>query len=644
MKSKLHRKEGLPRSAGVIKTLAAIGAFHLISCANAASNSSSGQVSQKKIHQSNLLFIMFDDLRVELNTYGKHGIISPNFDRLAARSVVFDNAYCQVAVCNPSRDSLLTGLRPDTVGTYGFQSSYYTYHSHMIMPTRLKRSGYTTVAYGKIRHWDGGDSEVWDEAFDGDWYDYQAQEWNFMNSSVMPDKVRAEETFPDYVFATKAIEALTRLSKLDRFFMVAIGFKMPHLAMHVPYKYYDMYRSRVHQWAATDSELRFPPTAPVVSYRCCADDYKYMRQEGAMPSNSTHKLRFINDTIPLTVHQEMMWGYAALITFVDKQLGRVLDAIDQLELWGNLTVVLTADHGMHNGEKGIWYVSLEFNHMISAYLSHTCATIFDREKWTLFDESTHVPLMIAHPQSPFKGQHYTHPVELIDVFPTINDLLATPFNKNHVYGISTGGKETMYASRKFVPLQGKSLAPLILGKDFKYRTGKTHSKVIFRGDLMPVMNQTFALSQTWRCSRKENARIDSRVDSTVSQDEIRWDVCSIDVNDDETSLMGYSMRSLDFRYTMYVPFARPQMLPMWDLPIFSEELYDHRKGYLGDLGHFETVNLASDKNYLTLLEKHRKIMRDFLWNEVVYVNLTRTHSDVSKRHKKAGGSKHFGIF
>ena len=79
-----------------------------------------------------------------------------------------------------------------------------------------------------------------------------------------------------------------------------------------------------------------------------------MNDEGAKKSNKTYETRHINDSFPLTVHQEMMWGYAALITFVDKQLGRVLDAIDELELWGNLTVVLTSDHGMHNGEKGIW--------------------------------------------------------------------------------------------------------------------------------------------------------------------------------------------------------------------------------------------------------------------------------------------------
>jgi membrane-anchored protein YejM (alkaline phosphatase superfamily) len=123
----------------------------------------------------------------------------------------------------------------------------------------------------------------------------------------------------------------------------------------VPYKYFDMYRSRVHQWSPSPDELRFPPTAPMVAYRCCADNtYKFMNNEGALRANVTEQLMIANNSFSLTAHQEMMWGYAAMITFVDKQLGRVLDAVDQLELWSNLTVVLTADHGMHNGEKGIW--------------------------------------------------------------------------------------------------------------------------------------------------------------------------------------------------------------------------------------------------------------------------------------------------
>ena len=350
------RNVTMPRYALVnVLVIAALLIFHCQFSNVSADGESVHPNVKRKPHQTNLLFIMFDDLRAELSVYGKAGIITPNFERLAARSVVFDHAYSQVAVCNPSRDSLLTGLRPDTVGTYAFESSYNTYNQNMILPTRLQKSGYTTAGFGKIRHWDGPDSNVWDENFNGRWYDYQSEEWNFMNSSVMPDKVRDEENFPDHIFASKAIEALGRLSKLDKYYMVAIGFKMPHLAMHVPFKYFEMYRSRVRQWDASLDELRFPPTTPMVSFRCCADNtFRFMNQEGALVANITHPLSIVNDSIPLTVHQQMMWGYAAMITFADKQLGRVLDAVDKLELWGNLTVVLTADHGMHNGEKGIW--------------------------------------------------------------------------------------------------------------------------------------------------------------------------------------------------------------------------------------------------------------------------------------------------
>ena len=314
-------------------------------------------VGKRKPHQTNLLFIIFDDLRVELSIFGRLGIISPNFERLAARSVVFDQAYAQISECNPSRDSILTGLRPDTVGTYGFQSSYNTYNNHMILPTRLKRSGYKTASLGKIRHWENDDREVWDEDYNGEWYKYQARERRYMNSSVMPDKIREDSTFPDYIFATKAIETIKRLSKEDSYFMVAVGFKNPHLALHVPFEYYEMYRSRVHLWNATNAELRFPPSTPKVSYRCCAEaSFNPMLDEGAQLQKKGDGLMYINDSLPLSTHQELMWGYAAMITFVDKQLGRILDAIDEIELWGNLTVVLTADHGMHLGEKGIWYV------------------------------------------------------------------------------------------------------------------------------------------------------------------------------------------------------------------------------------------------------------------------------------------------
>ena len=110
-------------------------------------------VERKKSHiqQTNLLVIMYDDLRPDLTSYGRKYMITPNFERLAKKSVIFDHAYCQVSVCNPSRDSLLTGLRPDTSGTYSFQ---WTFAPHMIFPTQLTRAGYNTQGIGKILHWE----------------------------------------------------------------------------------------------------------------------------------------------------------------------------------------------------------------------------------------------------------------------------------------------------------------------------------------------------------------------------------------------------------------------------------------------------------------------------------------------------------
>lgn len=134
------------------------------------------------LQQTNLLFIIFDDLRPELKVYGREHMITPNFDRLAKRSVIFDNAHTMIAVCNPARDALMTGLRPDTTGTYAFQTSF---QPHIIFPTQLARSGYNTAGFGKVLHWEGNDRNIWSfDSWENDWYTYQNNERNFMNSSL----------------------------------------------------------------------------------------------------------------------------------------------------------------------------------------------------------------------------------------------------------------------------------------------------------------------------------------------------------------------------------------------------------------------------------------------------------------------------
>ena len=297
---------------------------------------------------------MFDDLRPELSIYGRNHMITPNFERLASRSVLFDKAIAQISVCNPSRDSLLTGLRPDTTGTYSFQSSY---RPHLSLPMHLGRVNYTTASFGKIFHWEIDDRDVWTkELYENGWYEYQNYEREIMNSTTMADRTKPEEKFRDYDYTSKAIDRLrVMIADKSHHFMLAMGFKLPHLQTHVPWKYYEPYLNRTHLWKMSKKELRFPHSAPDVAYRCCAEpEFTFMIDHGAVRNPNKLSMGDINMAFTDQMYDELMLGYCAGISFVDAQLGRLLDVLDQTDAWSNTVVVLAADHGMHNGEKGIW--------------------------------------------------------------------------------------------------------------------------------------------------------------------------------------------------------------------------------------------------------------------------------------------------
>jgi len=605
---------------------------------------------------TNLLFIIFDDLRPELKVYGKDHMITPNFDRLAAKSVIFDHVYSQVAVCNPSRDSLLTGLRPDTLGNYAFQTSF---KPHLLFPTQLARSGYKTSSYGKVLHWDGNDKEVWNtEQYWGEWYDNQNREWDTLRSTVWPDKAKNDSGFYDYDFASRAIAGLKRHTASGHLFMTAVGFKLPHTLLHMPHRFFELYRTRFTSAAFLNASgelgdlTLFPRTCPAISYRCCAgEQFRFMNSEGDKRWKEELILRTghldLEKPIPARVYQELLWGYSAGISFVDTQLGRVLDAVDKLELWRNTTIVLTADHGMHNGEKGIW------------------------EKWSMFDESTRVPLMIYHPLSPFGGQHYAEPVELIDVYPTVIDLLNPPFNRDKIYN----APRTRHP-RKIVPLQGKSLAPMVLGASWIQALGsvrahpalatdyyfpatavvhggsgfgrKAHlrgsgKEKIVRTAVMPLHRHQFALSQIWRCSPKVLTMLEARNKSNqgIILDWFRrfrredrliqfldCDMRNVSeaMQKEEDSFMGYSMRTSEFRYSIWLPFDRVSMTLQWEdspnnssIRFFAEELFDHRGEVLArELGTRERVNLAHDPAFALVKLSHRQRLLDFLRSRVLF--------------------------
>jgi len=262
--------------------------------------------------------------------------------------------------------------------------------------------------------------------------------------------------------------------------------------------------------------------------------------------------------------------------------------------------------------------------------------LFYREKWTLFDESTRVPLLISHPKSPFQGQHYKDPVELIDVFATLKDLLQAPFDENKVYkGIPK------------VTLQGKSLAPVVLGKQLweKAFPQKTKEPQFFirssnalnnassaaTGNIMPVMQRTFAITQSTRCAKKNRippATVGDmiRLDSSKSKKILRravWEDCNVDYKgNDEVALIGYSMRTADYRYTAYFHYNKTSFLGKVQVdvvnPPYQHELYDHKNETLQDFTHRETVNLAYKPSYTITVNQLKSKLIHFIQNEAIF--------------------------
>ena len=135
-------------------------------------------------------------------------------------------------------------------------------------------------------------------------------------------------------------------------------FRSPHVPMRVPAKYFELYRNKKHIWDRDRETLIFPKSASKMGHKCCAEKhFEYLNNNGKEKSNNRISLHGnVNFEVPQSMFTELMWGYAAAVSFMDAQLGRLLDVIDELNMWNNLTVVLTSDHGMHNGEKGLWYV------------------------------------------------------------------------------------------------------------------------------------------------------------------------------------------------------------------------------------------------------------------------------------------------
>lgn len=344
----------------------------------------------------NVLFISVDDLNTRLHCYGHHDVVSPNIDRLAQRGVKFDRAYCQYPSCGPSRASLLTGLRPDKTGVLNNQTAIRDAMPDVVtLPQLFRQHGYYAARVGKIFHQgvpidigtDGLDDPLaWDVAVNPRGRDRDDEDLliNYTPDLLLQDRMSylaaggtdAQQT--DGLVATEAIRLLEE--NRDRPFFIAAGFYRPHIPYIAPKKYFDLY----------DLESTKLPTIP--------EDYLRTVPSAALASTPL----WPNFGTTSRQARECILAYQACVSFVDAQIGRLLDALDQLELSDSTIVVLWGDHGYHLGEHGLW------------------------RKNSLFEESTRAPLVIATPNIDTSVHDCQRTVEFVDIYPTVAELAGLP--------------------------------------------------------------------------------------------------------------------------------------------------------------------------------------------------------------------------
>lgn len=345
----------------------------------------------------NVLFLISDDLNTRLGCYGDPQVKSPNIDALAARGTRFEHAYCQYPLCGPSRNSMLTGLYPNQTGVLANGVIFrQTIADHVSLPQAFRRAGYFAARIGKLYHYhvprsvgtNGNDDPAsWELELNPAGCDRLIEQPDIF--SLVPGSFggtlswyaspRPDEQHTDGMMAADACWVLERCARRkDRPFFLAVGMYRPHTPYVAPEKYFKPY--------ALDE-------MPVV------EDGKQDAADVPPPALGSHQKSQEKLTDRLT--RECLQAYYASTTFMDAQVGKILNKLRELGLEKNTIVVFTSDHGYHLGEKGLW------------------------QKLSLFEQSARVPLIISAPGQP-QGQVAAAPVGLVDLYQTLTDLCDVP--------------------------------------------------------------------------------------------------------------------------------------------------------------------------------------------------------------------------
>jgi arylsulfatase A-like enzyme len=370
-------------------TLIHVALLAALSLAAPAASTRSAQAQTAS--KPNVLVIFVDDLNHWVGPLGRNKqVATPNIDRLAARGVTFTNAHTAAPVCNPSRAALMSGLRPSTTGVYDNQVDWRPHIAReKTLITHFRSNGYVTLGAGKAYHGSFDREEEWDE------YGVERRKpCKLLNANDGVGGIKfspvdcGDDGISDYSIADYGIAQLER--KHAKPFLLTVGFHKPHMPWNVPKKYFDMYPlDKIELPPYRDDDLRDIPAAGV----------RMARGAGPTARNglSDHELILKSGR-----WKEAVQGYLAAITYVDGQIGRVLDALDKSAYWDNTIVVLLGDHGWNLGEKHHW------------------------RKFSLWEESTRAPLIWVAPGVTKAATKSVRPVDFMSIYPTLAELCGLP--------------------------------------------------------------------------------------------------------------------------------------------------------------------------------------------------------------------------
>ena len=346
----------------------------------------------------NVLFISIDDLRDDLGRYGASVPVTPELDALAAEGVRFSNAFAQASMCTPSRTSVLTGLRPDSNGVADLFTHFRDVVPDVVtLPQAFKENGYRTLSVGKVYH--KPDPVSWtDEA----WLPERGLKYALEENRAPGREVRGpvferldvpDTAYRDGLVAERAVEVLAELG--DEPFFLAVGFYKPHLPFAAPEAYWSPYSADELIPAESDS---YPEGAPPFGRH----DAHELRAHRGVPEAGP-----LGDELT----RQLIHGYLACASYVDAQIGKVLDALDEHGHADDTIVVVWSDHGYYLGEHGLW-----------------C-------KMGVFDDVLRSPLVMRVPGVARAGTEVPGIVELVDIYPTLCELAGIPAPA-HVEGTS----------------------------------------------------------------------------------------------------------------------------------------------------------------------------------------------------------------